>query len=452
MHDLLNTGVASGGVPAGDNPPGSPQRQPRTVNLASERDGILARLGRLRPDTDAYASEFVDAVLDFAHVVGTSDVHLQPTRNGLEVKFRNDGVMLLLGQFPRGANTSAINRFKVLAGLLTYQNDVPQEGRVQKPRHGREIRVSTFPTMYGERAVLRFFGHDRDFTTLEELGNAPAVTELIRGALAETSGAVLITGPAGSGKSTTLYACLRHLVSTNDNARAIVSLEDPIEVPVDGVTQSQVNLQAGFDLKTGLRSLMRQDPEVIVVGEVRDRDTAEFAIQAALTGQLLLGTFHADTSATAVTRLIEMGIEPFLIRSGLIAVISQRLLRMLCECARESTDSADLAGLPVDRVRLPVGCPQCNHTGFASRAIISEYLDLRTGPLGPMILRKADSRELYHAAQQAGMSTLLAQATELVRAGRTSPTEVSRVLGSATRMEGGSELPAARVPGNGGVA
>jgi type II secretory ATPase GspE/PulE/Tfp pilus assembly ATPase PilB-like protein len=406
-----------------------------TVNLATEREAILARLGRLQPTTDAYASEFVDAVLDFAHTVGTSDVHLQPSRSGLEVKFRSEGVMQSLGSFPRGANTSVINRFKVLSGLLTYQNDIPQEGRVEKPKHSREIRVSTFPTMYGERAVLRFFGHDREFTTLDALGNDPAVTRQIRDALAETSGAMLITGPAGSGKSTTLYACLRHLVSTNDNARAIVSLEDPIEVPVDGVTQSQVNLQAGFDLKTGLRSLMRQDPEVIVVGEIRDRDTAEFAIQAALTGQLLLGTFHADTSATAVTRLIEMGIEPFLVRSGLIAVLSQRLLRILCRCSRESTDPADFGGLPVERVRLPVGCPDCNQTGFAGRVIISEYLDLRTGPLGPLILRKADSRELYRVAQEAGMATLLSQATALVREGRTSPSEVFRVLGSSTRME-----------------
>jgi len=408
---------------------------PKTFDMAAERETILYRLGRLSPTTDAYAAEFVDSLLDFAHAVGTSDIHLQPTRKGLEVKFRSQGVMQLLGEFPRGANTSVINRFKVLAGLLTYQNDLPQEGRVEAPKHGREIRVSTFPTLYGERAVLRFFGHDKEFTTLDQLGNPEPFTRQLRAALAETSGALLITGPAGSGKSTTLYACLRHLVATDDNARSIVSLEDPIEVPVDGVTQSQVNVQAGFDLKTGLRSLMRQDPQVIIVGEIRDHATAEFAIQASLTGQLLLGTFHADTTATAVTRLIEMGIEPFLVRSGLIAVISQRLLRTLCRCSRESTDPADFGGLPVERVRLPVGCQDCNQTGFIGRVIISEYLELRTGPLGALILRKADSRELYRAAEQAGMATLLAQATALVREGRTSPSEVYRVLGASTRME-----------------
>lgn len=414
--------------------PSAPPKPAKIVNLAAERAVITDRLGRLKPTTDAYASEFVDAVLDFTHAVGTSDLHVQPTHSGLEVKFRSDGVLQLLGQFPKGANTSIINRFKVLAGLLTYQNDVPQEGRVENPKHSREIRVSTFPTMYGERAVLRFFGHNNEFTTLEELGNGPAITAQIRAALGETSGALLITGPAGSGKSTTLYACLRHLVTTNNNARSIVTIEDPIEVPVDGVTQSQVNLQAGFDLKTGLRSLMRQDPEVIVVGEIRDRDTAEFAIQASLTGQLLLATFHSDTAATAVTRLIEMGIEPFLVRSGIVGVVNQRLVRLLCNCAKESAEPEHLGGLPTATARVPVGCPACNQTGFLGRAIISEFLDLRSGPIGPLILRKADSRELYQAAQDGGMTTLLSQATELVRQGRTSPAEVWRVLGSATRV------------------
>ena len=414
--------------------PSAPTRQPRSVNLAAERAVITDRLSRLKPTTDAYASEFVDAVLDFAHAVGTSDLHVQPTHSGLEVKFRSDGVLQQLGEFPRGANTSIISRFKVLAGLLTYQADVPQEGRVENPKHSREIRVSTFPTMYGERAVLRFFGHNNEFTTLEELGNDPAITAQIRAALGETSGALLITGPAGSGKSTTLYACLRHLVTTNNNARSIVTIEDPIEVPVDGVTQSQVNLQAGFDLRTGLRSLMRQDPEVIVVGEIRDRDTAEFAIQASLTGQLLLATFHADTAAAAVTRLIEMGIEPFLVRSGILGVVNQRLVRLLCSCAKESSDPEHFAGLPTAKVRLPVGCPACNQTGFLGRAIISEFMDLRSGPVGPLILRKADSRELYQAAQDGGMTTLLSRATALVGDGRTSPAEVWRVLGSATRV------------------
>jgi general secretion pathway protein E len=405
----------------------------QAIDLTLERENILARLSRLSPAKDAYASEFVDSLLDFAHAVGTSDVHVQPTRVGIEVKFRNDGVLQTLGNFPLGANSSIISRLKVMARLLTYQSEVPQEGRIESPNHGREIRVSTFPTLYGERGVLRFFGHDKEYTTLDELGNPIAVTRQIREALLETSGAILITGPAGSGKSTTLYACLRHLVDSNKGSRSIVSIEDPIEVPVEGVAQSQVNIGAGFDLKTGLRSLMRQDPEVIIVGEIRDRDTAEFAIQASLTGQLLLATFHADTATTAVTRLIEMQIEPFLVRSGLIAVINQRLLRALCVCAKESTNAHDFEGMDVERVRVPVGCMRCNRSGYFGRLIISEYLDLRNAGLGSAILMKSDSRELYRLAIGCGMVPLAEQAAEIVRQGKTSPAEVRRVLGSGMR-------------------
>ena len=393
----------------------------------------IARLRRLDPVSAAYATDVVEAVLDFAATVGTSDVHVQPARDGLEIRYRRHGVLQLLDTVPMGVNASVIARLKVLSGLLTYRSDVPQEGRVETPAHGREIRVSTFPTLHGERGVLRFFGHAREFTTLDELGNAPDLTARMRGALDETSGAVLITGPAGSGKSTTLYACLRHLVSANGGARSIVSIEDPIEVPVDGVAQSQVDLASGFDLKTGLRSLMRQDPEVIMVGEIRDRDTAEFAIQASLTGQLLLATFHADSAAAAVTRLIEMGIEPFLVRSGLIVVVCQRLLRLLCGCSRDSDAAADLRGLPVERARVPVGCPACQQTGYAGRVMVSEFLDLRNPEVGGPVLRKADSRELHRVATALGMESLRDRALRVVQEGRTSPAELVRVLGSTAR-------------------
>lgn len=412
---------------------GNPVR--KHIDLEQERQSIISRLSNLRPTTEVYATEFVDSLLDFAHRVGTSDVHLQPTRTGLEVRFRSNGVLQLLGAFPIGANSSIISRLKVLASLLTYQSDLPQEGRVVSPKDGTEIRVSTYPTLHGERAVLRFFGHGKNYTSLDELGHTSKVTEQIRDALCETSGAILVTGPAGSGKSTTLYACLRYLVSSTNGARSLVSIEDPIEVPIDGVAQSQVNVAGGFDLKTGLRSLMRQDPEVIMVGEIRDRETAEIAIQASLTGQLLLTTFHADSTATAISRLIEMGIEPFLVRSGLIAVMSQRLLRLLCTCSRESRDPADFCGLSnLEVVRVPSECARCNDTGYQNRAIISEFLDLRNANLAHAILNKGDSREIYRIAIECGMSPLIEQATELVRQGRTSALEVRRLLGSAVRL------------------
>jgi len=426
---------SSAPLPAAPISPEQPE-QAAAVGLIRERSISLDRLRNLRPNTAAYASEFVDALLDFSHAVGTSDVHLQPTREGIEVKFRSNGVLQVLGTFPLGANSSIISRLKVLSGLLTYQSDTPQEGRIESPQHGREIRVSTFPTLYGERCVLRFFGHDREFTTLDELGHPSSFTATLKDALMETSGAILVTGPAGSGKSTTLYACLRHLVESNKGARSIVSLEDPIEVPVDGVAQSQVNLASGFDLQVGLRSLMRQDPEVIMVGEIRDRETADFAIQASLTGQLLLATFHADTAASAITRLIEMGIEPFLVRSGLIAVLNQRLLRVLCDCAVESRNQADFQGLALERVRLPKGCPRCDGSGYSRRALISEFLNLKQPAIGQPILSKADSKEIYRIAIECGMKSLQSQALDMIRTCQTSPAEVWRVLGSVAQLEG----------------
>ena len=406
----------------------------RSGLLRDEREQILSRLGSLRPDTDAYATEFVDQLLVFAGRIGTSDIHLQPTLHGCEVRFRSDGVLQKLGEFPVGASSSIASRLKVLSNLLTYRSDIPQEGRIASPVDQTEVRVSTFPTLHGERTVLRFFGNGHDFQTLDQLGHTPEVTDLIRDALAETSGAMIVTGPAGSGKSTTLYASLRHLVESTGGRRSLVSLEDPIEVPVAGVAQSQVNVAAGFDLPMGLRSLLRQDPEVIMIGEIRDPLTAEIAIQACLTGQLMLTTFHADSAATAVSRLLDMGIEPYLLRSGIIGIMSQRLLRLLCTCATETYNGDDFCGLPVDRAMLARGCSECNETGYRGRAVISEFLSLKENGLAAAVLDTKDSRQIYRIAIENGMKSLWDHATEFVRQGKTSPQEVRRVLGVSMRI------------------
>lgn len=404
------------------------------VNINQERDAIVAGLQGMRPETERYATEFVSRLLEFAHRVGTSDVHLQPTRDGLEVSFRRDGILQSLGVFTVGANSSIVSRLKVLANLLTHQFELPQEGRIDdaSTKH-LEVRVSTFPTLYGERVVLRFFGAADQYHTFEQLGLREAVVADLKDALLETSGAVLVTGPAGSGKSTTLYACMRRLVASTGGTRSLVSIEDPIEVPIDGVAQSKVNIAAGFDLDTGLRSILRQDPEVIMVGEIRDRSTAEIAVQASLTGQLVLTTFHADSAATAISRLTEMGIEPYLLRSGLNAVLSQRLLRRLCECCQESNDEQDRLGLAADSFKVPVGCERCNDTGYRGRAVISEFLSLHNDELANAVLTKVGSREINRLAVESGMISLREQAMTLVRSGQTSPAEVIRVLGSSAR-------------------
>ncbi len=295
-----------------------------------------------------YAVQAVDRVLAAGREAAASDLHLTPSADGLDLRWRLDGVLQPVTRFPREVSANIVARLKVLAELLTYRTDVPQEGRI---RDGQvEMRVSTFPTLYGEKAVVRLFAATGSLLWPANLGLPPEIAASLSRLLGETSGAILVTGPAGSGKTTTVYACLRELASQS-SGRSLTSLEDPIEVAVPGVAQSQVNPVSGFDLATGLRFLLRQDPEVIMVGEIRDPATAEVAFQASLTGHLVLSTFHAGSAAACISRLSDMGIEPYLLRSGILAIVSQRLVRKLCSCSQPIADEAELLGLPVASAR-----------------------------------------------------------------------------------------------------
>jgi type II secretory ATPase GspE/PulE/Tfp pilus assembly ATPase PilB-like protein len=244
----------------------------------------------------------------------------------------------------------------------------------------------------------------------------------------ETSGAILLTGPAGSGKTTTAYACLRQIGRQSGHSRNLVTLEDPIEMALAGASQSQVQPAAGFTLATGLRSLMRQDPEVVLVGEVRDRETAETVFQAALTGHLVISTFHAGSAAGALSRLLDMGIEPYLLTSGLRTVVHQRLVRRLCECA-QSSSNADFLGLRVSTAKKAVGCDLCRHTGYSGRLVLAELLPPLAGDLRLAVLERRDTAELARVAAATGMTTVFRRACAAVEAGQTDPTEVRRVLG-----------------------
>ncbi len=371
----------------------------------------------------------MDLILAEARSGGASDVHLQPSPEGLEMRWRIDGVLRPTGLIPPTLSGNVVARLKVLSELLTYRTDVPQEGRIRGVSGEGEVRVSTFPTLHGEKAVIRLFAATGRYLRLDDLGLPVDVRDTLSRALGETSGAVLLTGPAGSGKTTTIYACLRELVETSQGRRSLTTLEDPIEVSVPGVTQSQVNPSAGFDLETGLRSLLRQDPEVIVVGEVRDRATAEVAFQASLTGHLVLSTFHAGGAAGAIGRLADMGIEPYLLRSGLLAIVSQRLVRTLCECAVEDDGPRSRLGLPVERARVAVGCEVCGGTGYRGRMVLAELLDPERLGIGPAILARADVREIERQALRAGMVGRWKRACQAIEEGRTSAAEVRRVLG-----------------------
>ena len=321
-------------------------------------DRLRDELSKRSPQTASYSTEAVDLLLKAAAELHASDLHLQPTPQGLDVRLRLDGVLNPVVVLPSEVSAKIVARLKVMADLLTYRTDIPQEGRIRGDAGSVEMRLSTFPTLHGEKAVVRVFAGSGRYLRLGDLGFPEEVETSLRRLLGATSGAVIFCGPAGSGKSTTIHACLRELVDATEGRRSLASLEDPIEVAIPGVAQSQVNAGSGFSLEVGLRSLLRQDPEVIAVGEVRDRVTAEVSFQASLTGHLVLTTFHSAGATSAVSRLGDMGIEPYLLRSGLLAIVGQRLVRRLWpECARAGEDPRRPAGHSGDHpCRLPVGC------------------------------------------------------------------------------------------------
>src|SRR5437899_2637680 len=274
-------------------------------------------------------SRLVDLVLHDAVRRAASDVHFEPTHNVVEVRYRLDGVLHRVATLNRELAANLVARLKVLAELLTYRIDIPQEGSIREAAggFGVEMRVSTFPTIHGEKVVVRLFDPSGRVLDLEELGLAPPLLDAVTGLLRERLGAIFLTGPSGSGKTTTIYACLRHLVQIGGGARHIVTIEDPVEQVLEGVSQAQARPGTEFDFARGLRSLLRQDPEIIMIGEVRDPETAAIAMEAALTGHLVISTLHAGSACGVVSRLLDMGIEPYLLTSSVKGIVNQRLIR-----------------------------------------------------------------------------------------------------------------------------
>ena len=400
---------------------------------------LQQRIVNARADNPQAAVELVDALLAASVAVRASDLHLLPTPDGLQATWRIDGVLQPVGKISPELAANVVIRLKVLARLLTYRSNVPQEGRITADGSAVEVRISTFPTLFGEKVVARNLPRGaQPLANLSELGLPAEVQQSLRNALSQTSGALVIAGPAGSGKTTTAYACLREILHASGSQRSVASLEDPVEVVLPGVAQSQVAEAAGFDLLTGLRSLVRQDPEVIFIGEIRDPEAAAVAIQAALTGQLLVTTFHAADAASALSRLGEMGIPPYAIRSAIHAIVAQRLVRRLCDCAMTdeaatSELNATLQSLGIEprllRRQRPDGCEACRSTGYLGRIALAEILDLRSPAIGEATLQRADAAAIRRVAAGAGMIPLVRRATELVAAGHTSVSEVVRVFG-----------------------
>ena len=365
---------------------------------------------------------------------GASDIHLEPFEKDFHARYRLDGVLHLVDAPPRNLQAAVISRVKLMARLNIAEHRLPQDGRIQLKILGREVdlRVSTLPTLHGESVVMRLLdrsGSDR--YELERLGFSGAMLARMEHFTSLPYGIFLVTGPTGSGKSTTLYSALKRI---NTPDRKIITIEDPVEYQMDGINQIHVNPQIGLTFASGLRHIVRQDPDVIMVGEIRDRETADISIRAALTGHLVFSTLHTNDAPSAITRLTDMGMENYLLTSSLVAILAQRLVRVLCSsCKREESVSADWLrsiGLEVPgqhhMISRGKGCEACAQTGFRGRVGIFELMELNDD-IRKLILNNADAVALAHAARKNGMRNLQEDGIEKMLAGITTPEELVRV-------------------------
>ena len=398
-----------------------------------------ADLASLSEDTMDLANEapiirMVNAILSQGVQERASDIHIEPYEKTLEIRYRIDGILHPRLSPPRMIHAGVVSRIKIMANMNIAENRLPQDGRIKIKLSGKEvdIRVSTIPTRYGERVVMRLLNKTDVKFSLQTLGFYKDVETNIRNVISEPNGIILVTGPTGSGKSTTLYAVLSEL---NQTERNIMTAEDPVEYEIAGVSQTQVQEKIGLSFAHCLRTMLRQDPDIIMVGEIRDQDTARIAIQAALTGHLVLSTLHTNDAPSAVTRLIDMGIEPYLITSTVRAVIAQRLVRVICPHCKTTykPPAGELKDLGITASQLKkgvlykgAGCDQCVGTGYQGRNGLYEFMEV-DNLVQRAILQGKDSEQIREVADSQGMITLLEYGRRKVIDGLTTPEEVLRV-------------------------
>ncbi|MDZ4168837.1 MAG: ATPase, T2SS/T4P/T4SS family [Coriobacteriia bacterium] len=395
-------------------------------------DDELAQLTDV--EAEAPAVKLVNYIIQKAVADRASDIHIEPQENDLRVRFRVDGVLHEVMRSPKSTQQAMISRFKIMAEMDISDSRRPQDGHcaVTVGPHKLDFRVSSLPTVYGERIVLRILRKDSILLKLSDLGFLPSSLDRFESSFTKPYGAILVTGPTGSGKSTSLYAAINVL---NDPGRHIVTAEDPVEYRLPGVNQCQMNHKAGLDFARALRSFLRCSPDVILVGEIRDQETAQIAIESALTGHLVLSTLHTNDAASAVTRLIEMGVEPFLVSSAVGCILGQRLARKLCpECKQEWRPKPEVlieAGYRADNLPEIVfkagGCRKCGGTGYRGRIGVHEVL-LMSEEISRLCVEEATAEEVKKVAVQQGMLTLREDGLEKVRMGNTSIEEIVRVI------------------------
>ena len=400
-------------------------------NIISE----IEETADLLDDTsDAPIIKLVNHIISQSIKARASDIHFEPYQNSFTVRYRVDGILYDLLTPPKWIQPALISRVKVMAKMNIAEKRLPQDGRFEVKIGDQDIdvRVSTIPTAFGERLVLRLLNKSGSLLELQDLGLSPTRLKLLKRLVSTPNGIILNTGPTGSGKTTTLYAILSSINEPNIN---IITIEDPIEYRINGISQIQVNPNIELTFARGLRSIVRQDPDVILVGEIRDKETAEIAVQSALTGHLVFSTLHTNDSASAITRLVDMGVEPFLISSSILAVVAQRLVRVLCEDCRKAYIPNPIylksIGFSPDRFKAhrvykAVGCENCFNTGYRGRFGIFEIMVL-TDRLKSLILKTFDSNRIKHEAVQQKMRTLRQDGMQKVLNGLTTVEEVLRV-------------------------
>jgi len=389
-------------------------------------DFVKSGLDILESENEAPIIKFVNSMFFQAIKKEASDIHIETHENQGVIRFRIDGVLFTQTTLPKHVTQLIINRIKVISNLDISEKRIPQDGRTQIKisNHSTDIRVSILPTYFGEKVVMRLLMESEKIPTLKELGFSRDIEEGFKELLNHSYGMILVTGPTGSGKSTTLHSFLQTIATPEKN---IITVEDPVEYKANNLNQVQVNTKVGLTFAKALRSILRQDPDIIMVGEIRDKETATIAIQSALTGHLMLSTLHTNNAASTITRLMDMGIEPFLISSSLIGILSQRLVRILCDCKEEYIEKdAKKYGLNTDKLYKEKGCPKCNFTGFIKRKAVGE-LFIMNDEVKTLIAKGANDIELKKTMIKYGMKTLQENIKELLENGETSLKEAIRV-------------------------